>query len=70
MRAVLLTLAVLAGLGLTGAAAVVTFGLYNVSAQVGHLPGVSWVLHTTFRNSVALRAPSMSACDRRAPRQQ
>ncbi|MGR3805114.1 c-type cytochrome [Marinibacterium profundimaris] len=59
MRQVLLTLAVLAGLGLAGAAAVVGFGLYNVSAQVGHLPGVSWVLHTTFRNSVRLRAPSM-----------
>ncbi|WP_375176024.1 c-type cytochrome [Pseudooceanicola sp.] len=59
MRAVLLTLVFLAGLGLAGAAAVVTFGLYNVSAQAGHLPGVSWLLHTTFRNSVALRAPSM-----------
>ncbi|MBV7410732.1 c-type cytochrome [Maritimibacter sp. DP1N21-5] len=58
MRKVLLTLAVLAGLGLAGAAAVVGFGLYNVSAQVGHLPGVSWVLHTTFRNSVRLRAPA------------
>ena len=59
MRQVLLTLAVLAGLGLSGAVAVVGLGLYNVSAQVGHLPGVSWVLHTTFRNSVKLRAPSM-----------
>lgn len=58
MRRVLLTLAVLGGLGLAGAAAVVGFGLYNVSAQVGHLPGVSWVLHTTFRNSVSLRAPA------------
>lgn len=58
MRAVFLTLAALAGLGLTGAAAVVLFGLYNVSAMAGHLPGVSWILHTTFRNSVWLRAPS------------
>ena len=58
MRQKLLVLAALAGLGLAGAAAVVGFGLYNVSAQVGHMPGVSWVLHTTFRNSVRLRAPS------------
>ncbi len=59
MRRVFLTLAVLAGFGFAGAVAIVGFGLYNVSAQVGHWPGVSWVLHTTFRNSVALRAPSM-----------
>lgn len=58
MRAVFMTLAALAALGLTGAAAVVALGLYNVSAVAGHLPGVSWVLHTTFRNSVWLRAPS------------
>ncbi len=57
-RSVLLTLAVLAGLGLAAAGAVVGFGLYNVSARLGHLPGVSWVLHATFRNSVALRSPS------------
>lgn len=59
MRPVVLTLAVLATLGLAGAAAVVGLGLYNVSARAGHFPGVSWVLHTTFRNSVRLRAPSM-----------
>lgn len=59
MRNVLLTLAGLAGLGAAGGAAVVGFGLYNVSAQAGHLPGVAWVLHTTFRNSAALRAPPM-----------
>ena len=58
MRAVFMTLAALAALGLTGAVAVVALGLYNVSAVAGHLPGVSWVLHTTFRNSVWLRAPS------------
>lgn len=57
MKTALRTLAVLAALGLAGAAAVVGLGLYNVSAQVGHMPGVSWILHTTFRNSVALRAP-------------
>ncbi|NDV00296.1 c-type cytochrome [Pseudoroseicyclus tamaricis] len=56
MRKVLLTLAALAGLGLAGGAAVVFLGLYNVSAQSGHLPGVAWVLHTTFRNAVELRA--------------
>lgn len=51
----------LGGLAVAGAifgASVVGFGLYNVSAKVGHLPGVSWALHTTFRNSVDLRAPS------------
>lgn len=59
MRPTLITLAVLAALGAAGGASVVAFGLYNVSAQAGHWPGVSWVLHTTFRNSVGLRAPSM-----------
>jgi len=57
MKRVLLTLAALAALGLVGAVAVVWLGLYNVSARVGHLPGVSWVLHTTFQNSARLRAP-------------
>lgn len=61
MRSVLATLAVLAALALAGAGAVVGFGLYNVSARTGHLPGVSWVLHTTFRNSVRLRAPPVEA---------
>ena len=60
MRCVLLTLAMLALLGLVGAAALVGFGLYNVSAIAGHLPGVSWVLNTTFRNSADLRAPDAS----------
>lgn len=60
MRRTLLTFAVLGALGLAGAGAVVGFGLYNVSAQAGHWPGVSWVLHTTFRNSVKLRAPAPS----------
>src|SRR5688572_13779992 len=56
MRRVLRTLAVLAVLGALAGGAVVGFGLYNVSSRAGHLPGVSWVLHTTFRNSVRLRA--------------
>lgn len=56
MRRVLQTVAVLVVLGILAGGAVVGFGLYNVSARVGHLPGVSWVLHTTFRNSVRLRA--------------
>lgn len=58
MRCVLLTLATLAALGLVGAASVVGFGLYNVSARAGHWPGVPWVLHTTYNRSVRLRAPS------------
>lgn len=58
MKRVLQTLAVLAILGALAGGAVVAFGLYNVSARAGHLPGVSWVLHTTYRNAVRLRAPS------------
>lgn len=61
MRTVPKTLAALALLGLAAGGATVGFGLYNVSARVGHLPGVSWVLHTTFRQSVELRAPPASA---------
>ncbi len=57
MRRVLQTLVVLAVLGALAGGAVVGLGLYNVSARDGHLPGVSWVLHTAFRTSVRLRAP-------------
>jgi len=56
MRGAILTLAALAVMGAIGAAAAVGLGLYNVSAASGHMPGVSWVLHTTFRQSVRLRA--------------
>ncbi|PVA11012.1 class I triheme cytochrome c [Pelagivirga sediminicola] len=56
MRHVWQTLAAIAVLGALAGGTVVAFGLYNVSARVGHLPGVSWLLHTTFRNSVRLRA--------------
>ena len=59
------TMLVLAGLaaagGVIAAVLVVAFGLFNVSARQGHLPGVTWVLHTTFENSVKLRAPPDSA---------
>ncbi|MBC56543.1 MAG: cytochrome C [Confluentimicrobium sp.] len=58
MRRTLLILAALAVAGLAAAVSVVSLGLYNVSARAGHLPGVSWVLHTTFRNAVRLRAPA------------
>lgn len=56
LRSVVLTLAALAVLGMIGASAVVGFGLFNVSARAGHLPGVRWILHTTFLQSVSLRA--------------
>ncbi|MDP0926844.1 c-type cytochrome [Paracoccus onubensis] len=56
MKRVLLILLALALLGVVTAVSVVGLGLYNVSARSGHLPGVSWALHTTFRNSVRLRA--------------
>ena len=54
MHAVVKTLLVLAGLGAVGGTATVAFGLYDVSARLGHVPGLSWVLNTTFRNSVDL----------------
>lgn len=56
MRQVLLTLLAVAVLGASVGAMVVFLGLYNVSARAGHWPGVSWILHTTFNNSVRLRA--------------
>jgi len=58
MRAFLKATLIWAGLAATGAVLVVGFGLYNVSARQGHLPGVSWVLHTAYKNAVWLRAPS------------
>lgn len=57
MRCAVLTLLGAGAVGIAFAGAVVGFGLYNVSAAAGHWPGVSWVLHTTYRNSVELRAP-------------
>lgn len=53
-KSVGLTIAALAVLGLLAASVWIGFGLYNVSARMGHLPGMSWVLHTTYRNSVDL----------------
>lgn len=46
--------------GVLAAILVVALGLYDVSARKGHWPGVSWLLHTTFENSAALRAPPPS----------
>ncbi|QFU08170.1 Cytochrome c4 precursor [Rhodobacteraceae bacterium THAF1] len=60
MKRILQTLAALAALGAVGGAAVVFGGLYNVSAREGHWSITPWVLHTTFRNSVELRAPAQS----------
>ena len=60
MKRILQTLAVLAALGAVGGAAVMFGGLYNVSARKGHWSITPWVLHTTFRNSVQLRAPAES----------
>ena len=60
MRRVAQTLAALAILGLLGAGAVVGLGLYDVAARSGHLPGVSWLLHTTYRQSVRRQAPPAS----------
>jgi len=60
MKRVLLTIVALGVLtGLAGAT-VVGFGLYNVSARQGHWPGVTWVLHTTYKQSVRLRSPAAS----------
>jgi cytochrome c553 len=60
VRCAVLTLLGAAVLAAVIGAAVVGFGLYNVSAAAGHLPGVGWVLHTTYRNAVELRAPAAS----------
>lgn len=60
MRRVLQTFGVLVLLGAVAGGSIVFLGLYNVSARAGHLPGVSWLLHTTYRNSVELRAPPAS----------
>ena len=45
-----------AAIGLVAAAAIIVFGLYNVSARAGHLSVTRWALHTTYEHSVALRA--------------
>lgn len=60
MNRVLGTLLALAGLGAAAGGAVVFGGLYNISAQAGHWPISAWVLHTTYRNAVELRAPAPS----------
>ena len=60
-RCAALTLLGAAAIALVLGAAVVVLGLFNVSAASGHWPGVSWVLHTTYLNSVELRAPPASA---------
>ncbi|MFD1343119.1 c-type cytochrome [Litorisediminicola beolgyonensis] len=62
-RTVRTLVAALAVAGAVGGGAVVAFGLYNVSAKVGHLPGVSPILHETFRNSVDLRAHAEPPAD-------
>lgn len=61
MRTVLLTLAAVAALGAAAGGSVIAFGLYNVSAKAGHWPITAWVLHTTYRNAVELRAPAEDA---------
>ncbi|WP_323764438.1 c-type cytochrome [Marinovum sp.] len=60
IRTAAVSVAVLAALAGVGAVSVVGLGLYNVSARDGHWPGVSWVLHSTFRNAASLRAPPQS----------
>ncbi len=60
MKRVIQTLAALAVFAVFCGAAVVFGGLYNVSARIGHFPGVPFILHTTFKNSVQLRAPAES----------
>ncbi|MBV7377994.1 c-type cytochrome [Maritimibacter dapengensis] len=62
-RTVARLVAGVAVVGALTAGAVVGFGLYNVSAKAGHWPGVSWVLHSTFRNAVALRAHAEPPAD-------
>lgn len=61
LRTVTLTIAAMGALAGLAGLAVVFLGLFNTSAQTGHWAITNWVLHTTFRNSVALRAPPPSA---------
>ncbi|KKN80024.1 hypothetical protein LCGC14_0334070 [marine sediment metagenome] len=60
MKRVLQTIVILGALAGIAGASVVGFGLYNVSARQGHWPGVKWVLHTTYKQSVRLRSPAAS----------
>ena len=60
LRIVLATLIAAGALGGVAGLAVVFLGLYNTSAQQEHWPITGWALHTTFENSVALRAPPLS----------
>ncbi len=55
-KTVLGTLAVLGGLSAVAAGATVVFGLYNVSARSDHFRPTYWALHTTYLQSVELRA--------------
>ncbi|WOI29326.1 MULTISPECIES: c-type cytochrome [Sulfitobacter] len=57
MKRVIQTLAAVAATGAVLAVSVVAIGLYNVSAREGHIWGVTWLMHTTFKQSVKLRAP-------------
>ncbi|HBB81792.1 MAG TPA: class I triheme cytochrome c [Sulfitobacter sp.] len=57
MKRVIQTLAAVAATGAVVAVSVVAIGLYNVSAREGHMWGVTWLMHTTFKQSVKLRAP-------------
>ncbi|MBS1300958.1 c-type cytochrome [Loktanella sp. SALINAS62] len=60
MKRVIQTLAAMAAVGIITGAAIVFGGLYNVSARAGHFPGVTWLLHTAYVNSVQFRAPAMA----------
>jgi len=60
----LLALALAGGIA---AALVIGVGLYDVSARKGHFAIVEWALHTTFRNSVRLRASSIPPGDPSSP---
>lgn len=44
--------AILALVAVVAAAVVIAIGLFPVSARLGHLPGVGWLLHTTYQRSV------------------
>lgn len=58
MKWFLIATLIWAAIASTVAALVISLGLYNVSARQDHLPGVAWILHTTYRNAVRLRAPA------------
>ena len=63
-------LATLAVLGISGGAAFVWSGLYDISATDQHLPPTYWLIEKTMRRSVARRGNDISVPPLGAPASQ